>query len=136
MGQVSLRADAYDRSKLPKNNRWGYFPAFSLGWDITKEAFMENSLNWLSNLKLRYSWGKNGSIAALSGYAYSNDMASNGLYPFLSVAPYDYIYGALPGTMGNDDLNWETSTQNNIGLNARFHTGGLTIRWDDLMNQT
>ncbi len=136
MGQVSLRADAYDLSKLPKNNRWGYFPAFSLGWDITKEAFMENSLNWLSNLKLRYSWGKNGSIAALSGYAYSNDMASNGLYPFLSGAPYDYIYGALPGTMGNDDLKWETSTQNNIGIDARFLKGSLTFSMDYFMKKT
>ena len=136
MGQVSLRADAYDLSKLPKNNRWGYFPAFSLGWDITQEKFMENSLDWLSNLKLRYSWGKNGSIAALSGYAYSSDMASSGIYPFLSGAPYDYIYGALPGTMGNNDLKWETSTQNNIGIDARFFKGSLTFSMDYFQKKT
>lgn len=130
MGQFSLRADAYDLSKLPKNNRWGYFPAFSLGWDVTQENFMENTRNWLSSLKLRYSWGKNGSIAALSGYAYSSDMASTGIYPFASVTPYDYIYGIRPGTMGNDDLEWETSTQNNFGIDARFLKDRLTFSID------
>lgn len=136
MAQFSLRADAYDLSKLPKTNRWGYFPAFSLGWDITQESFMESTRGWLSNLKLRYSWGKNGSIAALSGYAYSSDMATSGLYPFASATPYDYVYGIRPSTMGNDELEWETSTQNNIGIDARFFRDRLTFSMDYFKKKT
>lgn len=136
MAQFSLRADAYDLSRLPKSNRWGYFPAFSLGWDLTQEKFMEPTRGWLSSLKLRYSWGKNGSIAALSGYAYSNDMASTGTYPFSSSSPYDYSYGISPSTMGNDDLEWETSTQNNFGIDARFLADRLTFSMDYFTKKT
>lgn len=136
MAQFSLRADAYDLSKLPQSNRWGYFPAFSLGWDITQEKFMEGTRSWLSSLKLRYSWGKNGSIAALGSYAYSNDMATNGMYAFSSASPYDYIYGITPATMGNDELEWETSTQNNFGIDARFFKGRLSLSVDYFKKKT
>ena len=136
MAQFSLRADAYDLAYLPLTNRWGYFPAFSLGWDISKETFMESTRSWLSSLKLRYSWGKNGSIAALGGYAYSSDMSTYGLYAYSSSGSYDYIYGAAPSTMGNDDLEWETSTQNNIGIDSRLFRDRLTFSMDYFHKKT
>lgn len=75
MVQASLRADAYDLSKLPKTNRWGYFPAVSAGWVLSQENFMGWSRPALDFLKLRFSWGKNGSVAPLNGYAYATDIA-------------------------------------------------------------
>ena len=63
MAQFSLRADAADLSVLPKNKRWGYFPAVSLGWVRSEENFMKGTEDWLSQLKLRASWGQNGSTA-------------------------------------------------------------------------
>ncbi len=67
LAQFSLRADAADSSVLPIDNRWGYFPAASLGWAITEEDFMQPTREVLDQLKLRASWGQNGSIASLGG---------------------------------------------------------------------
>lgn len=136
MAQFSLRGDAYDLAYLPKSNRWGVFPAFSLGWEIMQENFMEGARGWMDALKIRYSWGKNGSIAALGGYAYSTDMSQNSIYPFLAIPPYGYSYGSQPATMGNEELKWETSTQNNIGLDARFLNGRLSFSMDYFIKKT
>ena len=103
--QASLRADAADLSLLPATNRWGYFPAVSVGWTVSEEKFFAPLKDHVSSLKLRASWGQNGSLAALSGYAYSTDMALGGLYPF--VMGNSYITSAAPSTMGNDELKWE-----------------------------
>lgn len=136
MAQFSLRADAYDLAYLPKTNRWGVFPAFSLGWEMMQEKFMESARDWMNSLKLRYSWGKNGSIAALGGYAYSTDMAQTAIYPFLPGSPYGYLYGSRPSTMGNEDLEWETSTQNNFGVDSRFFNGRLSFSVDYFEKKT
>ncbi|MDR0961647.1 MAG: TonB-dependent receptor [Mediterranea sp.] len=132
--QASLRADAADLAYLPAENRWGYFPAVSVGWDIAKEAFMANTANWLSQLKLRGSWGQNGSLAALGGYSYSTDMASSGNYPFVNGTTY--VLGARPSTMGNKDLRWETSTQTDIGFDARFFNQRLSFSMDYYIKKT
>ncbi|MDL2221825.1 TonB-dependent receptor [Parabacteroides sp. OttesenSCG-928-N08] len=128
MLQASLRADAADLSKLPPSNRWGYFPAVSAGWAISEESFFESIKDNVNALKLRASWGQNGSLAALSGYAYSTDMALGGIYPF--VPGNTYVTGAAPSTMGNDKLQWETSEQINVGLDARFLRDRLTFSMD------
>lgn len=126
--QASLRADAADLSLLPATNRWGYFPAVSVGWTVSEEKFFAPLKAHVSSLKLRASWGQNGSLAALSGYAYSTDMALGGLYPF--VMGNSYITSAAPSTMGNDELKWETSEQINVGIDARFLNDRLTFSMD------
>ena len=126
--QASLRADAADLSLLPATNRWGYFPAVSVGWTVSEEKFFAPLKDHVSSLKLRASWGHNGSLAALSGYAYSTDMALGGLYPF--VMGNSYITSAAPSTMGNDELKWETSEQINVGIDARFLNDRLTFSVD------
>lgn len=126
--QASLRADAADLSLLPATNRWGYFPAVSVGWTVSEEKFFAPLKDHVSSLKLRASWGQNGSLAALSGYAYSTDMALGGLYPF--VMGNSYITSAAPSTMGNDELKWETSEQINVGIDARFLNDRLTFCMD------
>ena len=126
--QASLRADATDLSLLPATNRWGYFPAVSVGWTVSEEKFFAPLKDHVSSLKLRASWGQNGSLAALSGYAYSTDMALGGLYPF--VMGNSYITSAAPSTMGNDELKWETSEQINVGIDARFLNDRLTFSMD------
>lgn len=126
--QASLRADAADLSLLPATNRWGYFPAVSVGWTVSEEKFFAPLKDHVNSLKLRASWGQNGSLAALSGYAYSTDMALGGLYPF--VMGNSYITSAAPSTMGNDELKWETSEQINVGIDARFLNDRLTFSMD------
>lgn len=126
--QASLRADAADLSQLPASNRWGYFPAVSVGWTVSEEKFFSPLKKHVSNLKLRASWGQNGSLAALSGYPYSTDMALGGIYPF--VIGNSYVTGAAPSSMGNDQLKWETSEQINVGIDARFFNDRLTFSMD------
>lgn len=128
MLQASLRADAADLSQLPVSNRWGYFPAVSLGWTISEEKFFEPIKTYVPSLKLRGSWGQNGSLSALSGYLYSTDMVSGGFYPFVN--GNNYITGVAPASMGNNELKWETSEQFNVGFDARFLRDRLTFSMD------
>lgn len=128
MVQASLRADAADLSLLPASNRWGYFPAVSAGWTVSEEKFFQPIRHAVTNLKIRASWGQNGSLAALSDYPYSVLMAASGMYPFTN--NNYFTYGYAPNSMGNDDLKWETSEQLNIGFDARFLRDRLTFSMD------
>lgn len=128
--QFSLRADAFDLSKLPLTNRWGYFPAASVAWVPSQEAFWKKMPKWWDYLKLRGSWGKNGSINALSGYLYATTMASGGKYAFGDDQNYQYVTASAPTSMGNDKLTWETSKQLDFGLDARFFGSRLTLTAD------
>lgn len=129
MVQASLRADAADLSLLPASNRWGYFPAVSAGWTVSEENFFQPIRNYVTNLKIRGSWGQNGSLAALSNYPYSVLMTASGLYPFTS-NNLNFVNGYAPNSMGNEDLKWETSEQLNIGFDARFLRDRLTFSMD------
>jgi TonB-linked SusC/RagA family outer membrane protein len=128
LAQFSLRADAADNSVLPIDKRWGYFPAFSLGWVMSEEPFMKSTSNWLSNLKFRFSWGQNGSTASLGSYLYANVIASTGGYPFSNDLTYNYGY--LPSSTGNNQLKWETSEQTDLGFDARFLDSRLSLTVD------
>ena len=66
--QANFRADAFDSSKLSKQNRWGYFPSFSAGWTISNEPFFKDNVSRdvVSFLKLRASWGRNGNVSVLN----------------------------------------------------------------------
>ena len=129
MAQFSLRADAADLSVLPKNKRWGYFPAASLGWVVSSEKFMESTRNWLDHFKIRASWGQNGSTASLGSYSYANVIASTGNYTTSTVTP-TYQVGYAPSSTGNDNLKWETSEQTNIGVDFRFLRNRLSFTAD------
>lgn len=129
MVQASLRADAADLSLLPASNRWGYFPAVSAGWTVSEEEFFQPIRDVVSSLKIRGSWGQNGSLAALSNYPYSTDMSMSGLYPFTNNS-LNFVNGYAPNSLGNEELKWETSEQLNFGFDARFLRDRLTFSMD------
>ena len=126
--QFSLRADAADLSKLPKNKRWGYFPAVSLGWTMSEENFFLPLRKVIDSAKLRASWGQNGSLSALGNYSYGTDMAQSGIYAF--VPGLVYTKAVAPSTMGNDDLKWETSEQFDLGLDLYAFNSRLNFSVD------
>ncbi|MGM9753133.1 MAG: SusC/RagA family TonB-linked outer membrane protein, partial [Candidatus Cryptobacteroides sp.] len=132
--QASLRADAADSSVLPLDGRWGYFPAVSAGWVVSQEEFMKGSRNWLDHLKLRASWGQNGSTASLGGYMYANVISSNGAYP--TGYEFQYIQSYKPSATGNKQLKWETAEQTNLGIDARMLQGRLTASADWFSKET
>jgi TonB-linked SusC/RagA family outer membrane protein len=127
--QVSLRADAADLSILPLNTRWGYFPAVSGGWTVSREDWFRNlGIKPVSHLKLRASWGQNGSIAGLSNYMYAATISSTiklGMEPGTS-----YATGSVPNAIGNYNLKWETSEQINLGLDLRMLQDRLAFTYD------
>lgn len=136
MAQFSLRADAADLSILPKGKRWGYFPAVSLGWVISQEEFMKSTESWLSQLKLRASWGQNGSTASLGGYKWNVSVGSTGHLAVGDNNNFHYINGYAPSSTGNDGLKWETSEQTNIGIDARFLNNRLSVSADYFNKKT
>ena len=130
--EASLRADAADLSILPKAQRWGYFPAASVGWVVTNEPFMPQN-ETLTFMKLRASWGQNGSIANLGNYRYAASItSSNSNYPFTD----SYSVGAYPNALGNLNLKWETSEQLDFGLDLRFLSDRLSFSADYYIKKT
>jgi TonB-dependent starch-binding outer membrane protein SusC len=133
--QGSYRADAADLSILPLNKRWGYFPSVSAGWTISRENFFESmNLNAISNLKLRGSWGQNGSISGLSNYMYASNIISDVMYPFSSSTSYEV--GSRPSATGNNNLQWETSEQLDLGLDLRMLNDRLAFSMDWYKKET
>ena len=129
--QANFRADAFDSSKLSKENRWGYFPSFSAGWTISNEKFFKNAVptSAVSFLKLRGSWGRNGNVNILSGYKYNATIGLGGYYNFTDAGAATEV--AKPNGVSNPDLTWETSEQVDLGLDARFLDNrlSLTVDW-------
>lgn len=106
---ATYRADG--ASRLAPGNKWAYFPSIALGWNLSQEAFLENE-GWLTNLKLRGSWGKAGNYG-INVYGTQS----------LIVPGQNIGFGDVQGNMyqfnpqvGNPDLRWETSTTTNIGM--------------------
>ena len=132
--QASLRADAADSSILPIETRWGYFPAASAGWVMSNEPFMMNTRSWLSHLKLRASWGQNGSLSSLGGYRYATVIGNTGSYP--TGNGLEYLQGYAPSATGNKELKWETAEQTNFGIDTRFLNNRLTLNADWFVKNT
>lgn len=109
--EASLRADG--SSRFAKGHRWGVFPSFSGGWNIHREAFMMPASNWLSELKVRASWGILG------------DAEKVGYYPTAQILSYDpkiyafndkLVGGAYNNIAVNPNITWEESKYTNFGL--------------------
>jgi len=128
--QVSLRADAADSSVLPAQTRWGYFPSISAGWTVTEEPWMAGARQIIPFLKVRASWGQNGSTASLGNYRYANVITANGAYPIEVGANNVYATAYSPSSTGNNNLKWETSEQLNFGIDMRFLNDRLTFTAD------
>lgn len=107
---ASARIDG--SSVFGANNKWGVFPAASFAWRISEEQFMQSNSHWLSNLKLRVSYGDVGN-QAISPYQ-SQGLVDN---YFMQFGNGNALVGYLPGTqLSNPDLKWETTSSLNLGL--------------------
>ncbi|MDO5442633.1 MAG: TonB-dependent receptor [Bacteroidia bacterium] len=139
--QANFRADAFDSSKLSKENRWGYFPSFSAGWTISNEPFFRDNVDpsAVSFLKLRASWGRNGNVNVLSGYRYATTMSAGNSWYQYSVDKTGSTYSSAPNYgsgLPNPNLTWETSEQIDLGIDARFLNNRLTFAADYFNKKT
>lgn len=125
---ATMRADG--SSKFGKNNRYGYFPSVALGWNITNEDFLKES-EVVNNLKLRASWGQTGSQeipSKITKASYTESNTGNNTYP-LDPSATDlsgYPYGSIFTRLANPDIQWEVSTQANIGLDFSLFNNRLS----------
>lgn len=134
--QASFRADAADTSVLPEENRWGYFPSFSTGWVMSDENFFKDlGETPFTHVKLRASWGQNGSTSNLTNYMYSNSITTAAAGYTYSTSPV-YQISASPSQTYNPKLKWETSEQLDFGLDFRAFNDRLTYTMDWFKKET
>jgi len=103
-------------SKFGPDDRWGTFPAVSVGWVISREDFMQDN-QYLNYLKLRAGWGQNGSDN-IGQFTYTPLITTHAGYGF-GMDP-SVVTGAYPTQIANPSLRWETSEQTSIGLETAF----------------
>jgi len=120
--ELILRADG--SSKFGKTNRWGYFPAIGLAWNVVKESLLANQ-NTLSNLKFRLNYGVTGNQSGIDEYATYGLWQGGDGYP--DVAGGEEKPGTAPLQLKNSDLKWESTTQFNAGLDFGFWKDRLTF---------
>ena len=123
----NMRADG--TNVFAPGKKWGVFPGGSAAWRISQEKFMENTQDWLSNLKLRLSYGTVGN-ARVSSYwrqDYSFESASKNLY-----YPNESVESALKPskTLRNENLTWETKYSANAGLDIGLFNNRLNVTVD------
>ncbi len=132
---ASFRADG--SSKFPAGNRWGYFPSFGLSWNFNREDWLKD-VTWLSNGKLRASWGLTGNNRTTTPYDYYSQIATLPGH----VESYDYVFngqivsGYYPSNMSNEKLRWETTAQWNLGVDASFLDSRIKFTADWYLKNT
>ena len=133
---ASIRFDG--SSKLAEGNKWGSFPSAAVAWRVSGEEFMK-SLSWLSNLKLRLSYGQTGNDN-VSAYQTQGSISGAKYYTFGSSESIGYV----PNNLRNLDLGWERTTEYNVGLDFGFFNNRISgsveyynrLTEDLIMNKT
>jgi TonB-dependent starch-binding outer membrane protein SusC len=136
---ASLRRDG--SSKFGYGYRWGTFPAFSVGWNISEEKFLKNNRNgFISNLKLRAGWGQIGNSNLPVYYAYVSQVSS--AFPGIWWVNNRYLFaenvytGYYLSTIGTPDISWETSEQANFGIDFAILKNSLSVTADYFIKNT
>ena len=120
---ATFRADG--SSKFHRDNRWGYFPSISFGWNVSREEFMGDNTN---DLKIRASYGITGNQEGIGQYAYQALMSGG--------QNYGNISGISVSSFGNKDLRWERANQYDAGFDISFFKRRLNISFDAYYKKT
>lgn len=117
---ASVRRDG--SSKFAPGKKWGTFPAFSVGWRISEEAFMD-AIPAINELKIRGSWGQSG-YNAIGDYEWQVLLqANNTVYPFANTP----ALGSYFNQLGNIDLSWEVTNMTNIGVDVSLWNNKVSL---------
>ncbi|MGM9836867.1 MAG: SusC/RagA family TonB-linked outer membrane protein [Paludibacteraceae bacterium] len=138
---LTFRADASTR--FAKENQWGYFPSAAVAWNIAEESWMENTKDWLSQLKLRFSYGTAGNNNVDLGYLHQDFLTSSFVAGDKSTE--SWIAGGFKGMLtaggtsniaANPNLKWETTVTRNLALDYGFFNQRLSGSLELYMNTT
>ena len=116
-------------------HKWDSFPAGALAWRISDESFMENTQNWLSNLKLRLGYGVTGNSGGIDAYSSQQQAyaySSAGISLGGKIVPFIQYYNSFP----NPYLSWEKSYNTNIGLDFGLFNGRIDASFEWFMTKT
>lgn len=139
LASFTIRRD--ENSRFAKGHRAGVFPAFSLAWRPTQEEFFPHN-EILNDLKIRYSWGQNGNATiptlypAYTTYIFNNGNGAYDINGTNSETTSGITLGGADICKGNSDLKWETTTQNNIGVDLQFFNGSVNLSADFYIKKT
>ncbi|HEU4553525.1 MAG TPA: TonB-dependent receptor [Chitinophaga sp.] len=145
LASVTLRRDG--SSRFGSDNRFGMFPAVSVGWRVSEEKFLKDNAPFISDLKLRYGWGKTGNQEIANNATYTLYSAIYGIDPtwdFDSGSAYD-IGGSGTGQLpsgytliqqGNPSLKWESTLQSNFGLDFGLFDNRISGSVDYFIKKT
>ncbi|HMF71330.1 MAG TPA: SusC/RagA family TonB-linked outer membrane protein, partial [Flavitalea sp.] len=120
---VNFRADG--SSRFGENNKFGYFPSFSVGWKISEETFIKD-ITWINTLMLRGGWGSLGNQNSLPNYAFASLITPNINYSFGE----QVLRGQAPTGLGNPDLKWESTKETNLGFDLVAFNGKVNVSFD------
>ena len=115
-------------SRFAPGHRWGCFPSVSAAWRISNEPFMQETKDWLDDLKIRAGYGLNGNQGGIGNYSYLASMRGAKVPP-----TEDVSYPGLaitPNSASNPELTWEKTTQANIGLDFSMFAGRVSLSAD------
>lgn len=115
-------------SKFPKDDRFGFFPSFSVGWNIARESWMEKTLDYVSDLKLRASWGQIGN-QNIGNYGYYSTMQPVGNSNYWLKDGEFITYISTPGLVSNS-FTWEIVETLDIGFDASMFNSRLQVTFD------
>ncbi|MFD2098981.1 SusC/RagA family TonB-linked outer membrane protein [Flagellimonas iocasae] len=128
---INFRVDG--SSRFGENNKWGYFPSFSLGWKLSEENFLVDE-DWINNLMIRGGWGSLGNQGSLPNYAFANLVTPNINYVF---GDTQVVYnGQAPTGKGNPDLKWESTEEINFGFDFTGFDSKITASFDWYRKET
>lgn len=128
-------------SRFGENNKYGIFPSASVAWNAKNEKFLTDN-KYVSNFKLRASWGVNGNDQ-IADYSYLSSYVDNTVGNVVEFSDYD-ISGTGIGTSGgvlqsrqaNPDLKWESTEQYNVGFDLGFFNERISLQTDFYMKTT
>ncbi|WP_455590708.1 TonB-dependent receptor [Bacteroides sp.] len=126
---ATIRRDG--SSKFGKDNRYGYFPSASVGWNIAEEGFMKK-LEWLDQLKIRGGYGVLGN-QEIDDYQYTSTITTGINYPD---GKGGLLQGAFPKDFANPDIKWEETTMTNVGLDFMALNNRLSLTADWYVKNT
>jgi TonB-linked SusC/RagA family outer membrane protein len=129
---ATFRADG--SSRFAPARQWGYFPAAAVAWRISEEKFLKN-VDWLSNLKLRLSYGTSGDDGISAGL-WEQNWASQGLTGYSINEVQQPAYAPASSTIANPDLKWETTITRDLGLDYGFFNDRIRGTLDVYKNTT
>ena len=118
--ETTVRHDG--SSRFPPNQKYANFPSLALGWRLTEEDFFKKAVPWVSNLKLKASWGKLGN-QNIGNYPYQSTLTVGQNYPIGS----GMSNGAAYTTYRDPKIHWETTETEDVGIESGFFKGKLSF---------